>query len=201
MTLTRILPTLRRSIPDPIAGDHWPAATVATITDVVVDGVSLLRVVDLCGTPAVHLGRAVEPGTGGRIPSTTMHTGVVVVRVLEASAQRGVDRAIVIDGDLSELDPAWAEARLIGRASVARAVATTLTAAPSGCCAPAPIALPGDLTAGDLLALPYTAVTDDAGVARPASGWRSVEPDREQGRAYRSAGTTSAAKSSSPERS
>ena len=49
MTLTRILPTLRRSIPDPIAGDHWPAATVATITDVTVDGVSLLRVVESSG--------------------------------------------------------------------------------------------------------------------------------------------------------
>lgn len=201
MTLTRILPTLRRSIPDPIAGDHWPAATVATITDVVVDGVSLLRVVDLCGTPAVHLGPAAVPGTGGRLTSTTLHTGVVVVRVLEASARRGLDREIVIDGDLSELDPAWPEARLIGRASVARAVPTTLTAVSTGCSAPAPLALPGDLHVGDLLALPYATVTDDAGVARPASGWRSVEQAREQSPAYRSAGTTSAAKSSSPERS
>jgi hypothetical protein len=41
-----------------------------------------------------------------------------------------------------------------------------LTGGTSGCSAPAPIALPGDLAAGDLLALPYAAVTDDAGVAR-----------------------------------
>lgn len=170
MTLTRILPTLRRSIPDPISMDRWPAATSVSTTDVAVGGVSLLRLAELCGTPAVHLGRAVEPGTGGRVPSTTMHTGVVVVRVLEASARGG--RKVVIDGDLSVLEPAWAEARLIGRASVARAVPTTLSAASSGCSAPAPIALPGDLEAGDLLALPYSAVTDDAGVARPASGWQ-----------------------------
>ncbi|SIN88320.1 hypothetical protein [Agromyces cerinus] len=203
MTLTRILPTLRRSIPDPISMDRWPEATIASTTDLSVGGVSLLRLAEVCGTPAVHLGRAVEPGTGGRLASATLHTGVVVVRVLEASAQRGLERAIVIDGDLTELDPAWAEARLIGRASVARAVPTTLTA-PSGCSALAPIALPGDLGAGDLLALPYTAVTDDAGVARPASGWRSVAQTSDLAReesAYRSAGTTSAAKSSSPDRS
>ena len=84
---------------------------------------------------------------------------------------------------------------------------------------PRPIALPADLCAGDLLALPYAAVTDDAGVARkrgrdaraaarPAlqaapegrrrDGGRARAPSRA---AYRSAGTTSAAKSSSPERS
>lgn len=171
MTLTRILPTLRRSIPDPIAGDHWPAATVATITDVTVDGVSLLRVVELCGTPAVHLGPAAVPGTGGDLASTAKHTGVVVVRVLEASARldgddRGAECTAWIDADLAPLDPVWAEARLIGRTSVARVTPTTLTSRSSGCSAPAPIALPGDLTAGDLLALPYAAVTDDAGIAR-----------------------------------
>ena len=175
MTLTRILPTLRRSIPDPIAGDHWPAATVATITDVTVDGVSLLRVVELCGTPAVHLGPAAVPGTGGGLASAAKHTGVVVVRVIEASARLGVgdrgdeheaERTASIDADLAELDPVWAEARLIGRTSVARATPTMLTGGTSGCSAPAPIALPGDLAAGDLLALPYAAVTDDAGVAR-----------------------------------
>ena len=171
MTLTRLLPTLRRSIPDPIAGDHWPAATVATITDVTVDGVSLLRVVELCGTPAVHLGPAAVPGTDGGLASAAKHTGVVVVRVIEASARvdgdgRGVERTASIDADLAELDPVWVEARLIGRTSVARATPTMLTGGTSGCSAPAPIALPGDLAAGDLLALPYAAVTDDAGVAR-----------------------------------
>ncbi|KRC61100.1 hypothetical protein ASE14_09180 [Agromyces sp. Root81] len=198
MTLTRILPTLRRSIPDPISMDRWPEATSVSTTDVSVGGVSLLRLAELCGTPAVHVGRAVEPGTGGRLPSTTMHTGVVVVRVLEASARHEGGCAIAIDADLSELDPAWTEARLIGRASVARAVPTTLTAQSSGCLAPVPIALPGDLCIGDLLALPYAAVTDDAGIARPASGWAD---GREPAPAYRSAGMTSAAKSSSPERS
>ena len=196
MTLTRILPSLRRSIPDPISSDHWPAATVATISDVIVDGVSLLRVVELCGTPAVHLGAAAVPGMAGRLASTAEHTGVIVVRVVEASAHldrnasgnsragassasgtgpgstRGGERIAVLDADLSALAPVWAEARLIGRTSVARVTPTTLTtltSQASGCSAPAPIALPGDLRAGDLLALPFAAVTHDAGIARKRS--------------------------------
>ena len=183
MTLTRILPSLRRSIPDPISGDHWPAATVATTTDVVVDGVSLLRVVELCGTPAVHLGPAAVPGTAGRLASAAEHSGVIVVRVVEASARpsssTGVgngngsgstngERIATLDADLTELAPVWAEARLIGRASVARVTPTKLTSRSSGCSAATPVALPADLCAGDLLALPYAAVSHDAGIARPA---------------------------------
>ena len=33
--------------------------------------------------------------------------------------------------------------------------------------------LPGDVAVGDLIAMPYAAVTADAGVARPASGQRT----------------------------
>lgn len=188
MTLTRILPTLRRSIPDPIGADRWPATTSVSTTDVAVGEVSLLRLAEVCGTPAVHVGRAVEPGTGGRLASTTLHTGVVVVRVVEASAHHG-DRAIVIDADLSELDPAWPEARLIGRASVARATPTTIAAQSNGYAALLPIALPGDLCAGDLLVLPYAAVADDAGVARPTSGWRTVDQLAQPSRPGRPAST------------
>ncbi|WP_022892567.1 hypothetical protein [Agromyces subbeticus] len=196
MTLTRLLPTLRRSIPDPIDPDLWPAATDPSITDVEVGGVSLLRLAELCGTPAVHLGRAVVPGTGagsGTRPATavTGSTGVAVVCVLEASVDQG-GRTVTIDADLEPLDPAWAEARLIGRVSVARTTPTTIRAgasvraaasvgsAASGCLAPRPVDLPADLMAGDLLALPYAAVTDEAGVARPASGWPTTLPESTQ---------------------
>lgn len=169
MTLTRLLPTLRRSIPDPIDPDAWPAATSATITDVEVGGVSLLRLVELCGTPAVHLGVAVVCGTGGHPAASAGSTGVAVARVVGASADRS-DRTVTIDAELTSLDPAWSEARLIGRASVARATPTTIRSV-SGCLAPAPIALPADIEVGDLLALPYATVTDEAGIARPVSGW------------------------------
>ncbi len=172
MTLTRILPTLRRSIPDPITPDRWPEATRATVGDVEVGGVSILRLAELCGTPAVHIAHASVPGSNGTIASPAIQMGVVVVRVVGASDDLGCRaRTLMIDADLAALDPVWSEARLIGRASVARAVPTALG---STCADPssAPTAdLPADLTTGDLIALPYGAVTDDAEVARPASGW------------------------------
>ena len=43
MTLTSILPTLRATIPDPLVIDRWPEWTHPTTTDVIVSGVSLLR--------------------------------------------------------------------------------------------------------------------------------------------------------------
>lgn len=61
MTLTQLLPTLRRSIPDPIDYDCWPELTTPTTTDIVVSGVSLLRLVSICGTPCVHTAAAVIP--------------------------------------------------------------------------------------------------------------------------------------------
>lgn len=155
MTLTRLLPTLRRSIPDPIEPDVWPHASVATTTDVRVDGLSLVRLAEVFGTPAVHVGRAAEPGTNGRTVSDAAHTGVVVVRVVAASADAGArGRTVTIDAGLDELAPTWHEARLIGRASVAHSAKTALVTA-SGCPAAASLDLPADLAEGDLLALPY----------------------------------------------
>ncbi|GAA1758351.1 hypothetical protein [Agromyces humatus] len=171
MTLTRILPTLRRSIPDPIALDRWPRATRATVGDLEVGGVSLLRLADLCGTPAVHIAPASVPGSNGTVASPTMQAGVVVVRVVEASEHfAGGVRMLTLDTDLGALDPVWSEARLIGRASVARAIRTHLGPAP-GLPTTATADLPADIASGDLIALPYAALTDDAGVARPLSGW------------------------------
>lgn len=48
MTLTQIMPTLRRSIPDPLHARSWPEHTTATVDDVVI-AVSVTDVVD---TPA-----------------------------------------------------------------------------------------------------------------------------------------------------
>ncbi|MCD2441380.1 hypothetical protein LQ757_03710 [Agromyces sp. SYSU K20354] len=177
MTLTRILPTLRRTIPDPIAVDRWPRATRATVGDIEVGGVSLLRLTDLCGTPAVHIAPASVPGSNGTVASPTMQVGVVVVRVVEASEHLdGRARSLTLDADLGALDPAWSEARLIGRASVARAIRTELGAGPGDPTATASADLPDDIASGDLIALPYAALADDAGIARPSSGWRANAP-------------------------
>ncbi|WP_106215133.1 hypothetical protein [Glaciihabitans tibetensis] len=158
MTLTRMIPSLRRSLPDPLSADLWPEATVATVTDVVVSGISLLRLVEVCGTPCVHSGAAVVPRTGGR-PSTTDRTTVLVVRV--TSVEHAPSGPVVVRTDARLDDPAliWLEARLIGRVSTAHNGLTLVACRPlepdagtgtNGRAAD----LPQDVRAGDLLAIP-----------------------------------------------
>lgn len=40
VTLTDMMPSLRRTLPDPLDVDRWPEASHATTTDVVVAGVA-----------------------------------------------------------------------------------------------------------------------------------------------------------------
>ncbi|MCS5723030.1 DUF6157 family protein [Herbiconiux sp. CPCC 203407] len=95
MTLTSILPTLRATIPDPLLIDRWPEWTHPTTTDVVVSGVSLLRLVEICDTPCVHVAAAVIPGTHGR-PSGLEQASVIVTRVTAISSVGTVE----LDADL-----------------------------------------------------------------------------------------------------
>lgn len=151
MTLTALLPTLRRSIPDPIALDYWPELTRATTSDVVVAGVSLLRVVDLFGTPCAHSAAAVVPGTDG-CPSQALRATAVVARVLAVSPSPAGVLRLEIDASLGGVEAIVAETRLIGRASVAKVAAAVLVCGTQEW--PLVHGLPGDLTRGDLLALP-----------------------------------------------
>lgn len=151
MTLTALLPSLRRTLPDPLTYDRWPEYTVASTTDVVVCGVSLLRLADLCDTPCVHNAAAVIPGTGGR-PSPSAMASVVVVTVLSVQADNGVTE-VLIDGRIDHCQPVLPEIRLIGRASTAHSTRVLLRAAgeeTSGLL----LSLPGDLRSGDMLAVP-----------------------------------------------
>ncbi|MGA1836017.1 hypothetical protein VD659_03710 [Herbiconiux sp. 11R-BC] len=141
MTLTSILPTLRASIPDPLAIDRWPEWTHPTTTDVIVSGVSLLRLVDICDTPCVHSAAAVVPGTHGR-PSDTEQASVVVARV--TSIERpGV---LTLDADLAAVSACLEEVRMIGRVSTRRGRPFQL--------GNAVVALPEDLAVGDLIVVP-----------------------------------------------
>ncbi|GAA2226968.1 hypothetical protein N1031_03390 [Herbiconiux moechotypicola] len=141
MTLTTILPSLRTTLPDPIALDRWPEQTHPTVDDVVVGGVSLRRLVDICETPCVHVAAAVVPGSGGR-PSDREQASVVVTKVLEVTG----DGMLVLDAELSEVAAHFDEARLIGRASTRRA---TAFAVGNGA-----MVLPADVRAGDLVSVP-----------------------------------------------
>ncbi|MCS5498128.1 hypothetical protein NY547_12830 [Cnuibacter physcomitrellae] len=143
MTLTALLPTLRHSIPDPLAFDLWPESTTATTTDVVVAGVSLCRLAEVCDTPCVHSAAAALPGTHGR-PSPTGEATVVVATVLQAEGGR-----IRLDADLSRVSPQLAEARLLGRVSTAR-----ITRFAIGSLQDAVVSLPADVLPGDLVAVP-----------------------------------------------
>ncbi|MFB2555319.1 hypothetical protein [Herbiconiux liangxiaofengii] len=143
MTLTSILPSLRASIPDPLAIDRWPEWTRPTTTDVIVSGVSLLRLVDICDTPCVHVAAAVVPGTHGR-PSDREQASVVVARVTAAPGA-GV---LVLDAEFASIAPSLhlGEARLIGRVSTRHSRPFVIEGAE--------VSLPEDVAVGDLVAVP-----------------------------------------------
>lgn len=163
MTLTRLLPSLRRTLPDPIALDLWPEATVATTTDVVVSGISLLRLVEVCGTPCIHSGASVVPGTDGR-PSDTAKTAVLVVRVTESLLHASGKTVIETDARLDNLRLIWSETRLINRASTSYCGIVLIARRPidpdlAFTSDVASVDLPLDLRVGDLLAIPSRPIT------------------------------------------
>jgi hypothetical protein len=163
MTLTRLLPSLRRTLPDPITHDLWPEATVATTTDLVVSGISLLRLVEVCGTPCIHSGASIVPGTNGR-PSDTAKTAVLVVRVTEVELHASGKTVIETDARLDNLRLIWAETRLINRASTAHSGTVLIARRPVDpdlvfATDVSSVALPLDLAVGDLLAIPSRPIT------------------------------------------
>lgn len=160
MTLTSIIPSLRRTIPDPFSVNAWPEHTEVSTTDVTVCGVSLLRLVDLCQTPCVHIATGVIPGSNGR-PSPHHDSAVVVVRVTSVLHEADTERIVLIDACLDAVHATWRETRLIGRASTAKSILATLRAgetAQSPCGARVAVALPSDVCEGDLLAIPCNSV-------------------------------------------
>ena len=151
MTLTQIIPSLRRSIADPLDTRKWPAHTVTSIDDVTVAGVSLHCLVDWCGTPCVH----------------TTDTGCVIVTRVDTVGIDAEGRLDVwVDAELAHCDATWQEARLIGRVSTAHAMSTHLRPS-SG--PHRTVLLPADVRQGDLIAIPSAgavAVRDLRRVAR-----------------------------------
>lgn len=162
MTLTHILPTLRRSIPDPLRPDRWPAHTAAGIADITISGVSLLRLVDWCDTPCVHTAAAVAPGSSGRASSTELGS-VVVMTVEDVTRTSAGDTVVTIDADLGSCRAVFSELRLIGRASTAPDAIVTLRAGSATSVdraraeTPA-VRLPSDMRVGDLLVVPCLGV-------------------------------------------
>lgn len=96
MTLTDILPRLRKTLPDPLSTNLWPAFTQATTDEPIVAEVSMNRLVELCGTPCVHTADAVVPGSGGRRSTVDIAT-VLCVSVIAVSTTTASVRALIID--------------------------------------------------------------------------------------------------------
>lgn len=154
MTLTQIMPTLRRSIPDPLHARSWPAHTSATVDDVVIAGVSLVRLAALCETPCVHTAEACVPEARTR-PALRHDVAVVVVAVTDV-VDTPAGRVVLVDGDLSDAPADWHQSRLIGRVSTSPAAdCSVLTASATAMTGPGIRAeLPADLRRGDLLVIP-----------------------------------------------
>lgn len=157
MTLTEILPTMRLSIPSPLAVDSWPVHTQPTVSDVIVAGVSLIRLAEISGTPAVLTGDLPRPGR----PRERALTGGTDVTVLVFRITLRVDtqedkRIALTDCTFDGVTAQWSECRLIGRASGSRSVRIELIPGDVGDASwPHPVAmLPGDLREGDLVVVP-----------------------------------------------
>jgi hypothetical protein len=143
VTLTAILPSLRRSIPDPLTTRLWPDHTLATTVDLLVGGVSMVQLAHLCGTPCVHTGDHLVQAVAGRASAHSDRT-VVLARVVAVESS-----AVRLDADLPAGDVLWREARVLGRVSTAHASEFRLVDSVLGAAM-----LPADLVVGDLLAIP-----------------------------------------------
>ncbi|MDR6200228.1 hypothetical protein QE374_002137 [Microbacterium sp. SORGH_AS428] len=145
MTLTSLLPTLRQSLPAPLEETAWPAGTHASPRDVVISGVSMLRLAEICTTPCVYSGAAVIPFSGGT--ASPLETMTVVV-----STVTGVDATgACLDACFDLHRPMWSESRLLGRVSHAREIPLDLHGVDGESTR---VRLPGDLHPGDVLAVP-----------------------------------------------
>lgn len=155
------------------AGAVWPASTHLTATDVVIDEMSLLHLVQLCGTPCIHSAHAAVPGRGHRL--YLRNAAVVVVQVTEVFPYPGTERVVLIDACLDGARPVWAGTRLIGRASSAVSTGAIILAGNTGETVPSgPLQLPADLSPGDLLAVPCRTGCPSR---RLVSGHRPVRED------------------------
>jgi hypothetical protein len=122
-------------------------AAPAVLDDVVVAGVSMRRLVEVCGTPCVHSGEAL-----GIRDDADGCGALVVVAVTAVLAGSGEERVVCVDGHLDGVDARWAEARVLGRPVGGRSVARIVAAAPTS--GTAAVALPDDLAVGDLVVVP-----------------------------------------------
>ena len=160
--------------------DYWPEGTDVGETDIVVAGISLQRLVEVCGTPAVHSASAVIPNSG-QLPSEAERAAVLVVRVLAVTHHASGAQIAQVDARLDNLRLVWSETRLMGRMSTARPRTLLIVRRPdttdlSATSDVIAVTLPRDVHTGDLLVIPSRTIRVD--MVRPdhpltgRQGWR-----------------------------
>jgi hypothetical protein len=131
-------------------------------TDIVVAGISLHRLVEVCGTPSVHSAASVLPESGQR-PAADASTAVLVVRVLSVAKHNSGARVVQVDARLDNLRLVWSEIRRVGGGMGARTKLSLVVRRPGavGILATTDVLavdLPVDLAVGDLLAVPSRSI-------------------------------------------
>jgi hypothetical protein len=162
--------------------DWWPERTVVSSDDIVVADVSLRRLVDVCGTPAVHSGASVCLGAHDqeRAPE---RTAVLVTRVLAMTRHRTGCPVVQVDARLGNLRLIWSQARRVGGKPSARERTVLLVRNPSTIDLPAAedvlaVSLPANLRVGDLLAIPSRPYpVDPARPRHPLTGLTEGTPE------------------------
>ena len=149
--------------------DYWPEQTIISETDIVVAGISLRRLAEVCGTPAVHSAASVIPDSGQE-PDSDASTGVLVARVLAVGEHRSGAPVIQVDARLDNLRLVWSETRLIGARPGARSKISLLVRKPGTIDIEDTIDvfvvdLPARIEAGDLIAIPSRSIP--AAAAQP----------------------------------
>jgi hypothetical protein len=162
--------------------DWWPERTVVSADDIVVSDVSLKRLVDVCGTPAVHSGVSVNSELDANRP-TVARTAVLVVRVVAMARHRGGARVVQVDARLDNLRLIWSQALRVGGSKTARHHGVLIVRRPSR----VDIAetedvlsasLPANLSVGDLIAVPSRPFpVDPAHPRHPLTGRRDGTPE------------------------
>ena len=169
--------------------DVWPEATVATDTDIVVAGISLRRLADVCGTPTSHSAASVRSNSRSLREAGTS-TGVLVTRVLAVADHYSGVPVVQVDARLDHLRLVWSEARVIGAKAGARSKLSLLVRKAGRVDITKThnvlvVDLPARITAGDLIAIPSRPSSAGSPVdLHPVTGlveWRPGSPMPEPG--------------------
>ncbi|MDQ1545928.1 MAG: hypothetical protein QOH69_832 [Actinomycetota bacterium] len=162
--------------------DWWPENTVVSPDDIVVCDVSLRRLVDVCGTPAVHSGASASSAPSTRRPMV-QRTAVLVVRVVAMARHRGGCRVVQVDARLDNLRLIWSQARRVGGTRSSRTRSVLIVRRPGRVDIAESedvisAALPANLRVGDLLAIPSRPFpVDPAHPRHPLTARTNGSPD------------------------